>query len=69
MPASFPEGQSSSWQQAVSTGIAINDGVASEEIRPADPGSLADSHSILKQANTAGDKYTQNALSDFSPYV
>lgn len=69
MPASFPEGQSSSWQQAAPTGIAINDGVASKEKRPGDPGSLTGSHFILRQANATGDKYTENALCDFSPYV
>lgn len=43
--------------------------VYSKEIKPTDSGSLTDSHSILRQEHTTGDKYTENALCDFSPYV
>jgi len=60
LPGSFSEVQSSSWQQAVSTGIAIKDGGASQEIRPANPGLLyTHIYSLLRQTNTTGDKYTK----------
>lgn len=47
-----------------SASTAIYAGVASKEMKP-----LTDSPSILRRANTTGDKYTENALCNFSPYV